>query len=327
MEKQLPEYVPNAVADFVKPCLEKTMIEVMKTNQINLFITPSTTSTDDLTEMELKIKLYNRMFQNRSFETHGTHQQLHNILFDFITLVQENLNTQDTKPTLKKIPHDDQDPPNNLEDMIQKHPNPEWFPDLKDKLVMDANKESNGEDELTKPQSLEMKMSKSTKLDSYFYNNEFYYLAYVNMEKKHASSLTKHYAARYYFKWIEDMISDRWCKEVHKYHVQGKLHHQKLENENDFINAILHNIQRVVIKNKIEDTQLENLQKMLKENRLGCGNVNLKGREWTVNDLKRSKEMLESIEKTLKHIEQTRRLEEYVGGRPTTIDLCSFVRP
>ncbi|GKF88384.1 hypothetical protein Tco_0259261, partial [Tanacetum coccineum] len=67
--------------------------------------------------------------------------------------------------------------------------------------------------------------------------------------------------------------------------------------------------------------------KMLDENRLGCGNKNLKGIDWTVKDIKRSEAMLEKIEKTFKHREQMRRLEEYVKGRPKTIDLRLFLRP
>ncbi|GKD56243.1 zinc finger, CCHC-type containing protein [Tanacetum coccineum] len=39
---------------------------------------------------------------------------------------------------------------------------------------------------------------------------------------------------------------------------------------------------------------------MLKENRLGLGNVKLEGREWTKNDIKRSEVMLEMIDKKLK---------------------------
>ncbi|GKD55245.1 hypothetical protein Tco_1288632 [Tanacetum coccineum] len=85
MNKQFPKHVPNAVADFVKPHFEKT------------------------------IKLYKRIYQNHSFETHEIYQQLHNILMDFVTLDQENLDAQDTEPILKKRPHDDQDPPNNHE--------------------------------------------------------------------------------------------------------------------------------------------------------------------------------------------------------------------
>ncbi|GJT65554.1 hypothetical protein Tco_1017034, partial [Tanacetum coccineum] len=63
---------------------------------------------------------------------------------------------------------------------------------------------------------------------------------------------------------------------------------------------------------------------MLDENKLGRGNKNSKGKVWTVNDIKRSKAMLEISEKTLKHREKMRRLKEYVGERPNTLDLRSF---
>ncbi|GJT65555.1 hypothetical protein Tco_1017035 [Tanacetum coccineum] len=55
----------------------------------------------------------------------------------------------------------------------------------------------------------ESQMSKSAKPDSHFYNSDYYYLAYVSMKNKYISSLTKHYAARYYVEWIEDMVSDQ----------------------------------------------------------------------------------------------------------------------
>ncbi|GKA02389.1 Myb domain protein 62 [Tanacetum coccineum] len=45
----------------------------------------------------------------------------------------------------------------------------------------------------------------------------------------------------------------------------------------------------------------DHLKKLLNENRLGCGNKNLKGIDWTVKDIKRSEAMLEKIEKTFKH--------------------------
>ncbi|GKA41593.1 hypothetical protein Tco_0734253 [Tanacetum coccineum] len=47
------------------------------------------------------------------------------------------------------------------------------------------------------------------------------------MEKKYTSSLTKHYAARYYIEGIEDMILYRLSKEVHLYHVDALngIHH------------------------------------------------------------------------------------------------------
>ncbi|GJX21641.1 hypothetical protein Tco_0226086 [Tanacetum coccineum] len=36
-------------------------------------------------------------------------------------------------------------------------------------------------------------------------------------KEKYTTSITKHYAARYYKQGIEDMISDRWSKETHRY--------------------------------------------------------------------------------------------------------------
>ncbi|GJU68809.1 hypothetical protein Tco_1255068 [Tanacetum coccineum] len=69
----------------------------------------------------------------------------------------------------------------------------------------------------------------------------------------------------------------------------------------------------------------DNLLQMLKENRLGHGNVKLESREWTKNYIKRSEARLEKIEKTLKHREQLRILEEYVGERPKTTDIRLFV--
>ncbi|GKF51348.1 hypothetical protein Tco_0147815, partial [Tanacetum coccineum] len=62
----------------------------------------------------------------------------------------------------------------------------------------------------------------------------------------------------------------------------------------------------------------ENLIDMLLKNKLGNDNKSLKGRDWTDYDVKNSRETLKKIDKILKHIEQLRRLEEYIGGRPKT---------
>ncbi|GJR58664.1 hypothetical protein Tco_1500826 [Tanacetum coccineum] len=66
---------------------------------------------------------------------------------------------------------------------------------------------------------------------------------------------------------------------------------------------------------------------MVNENVMGRGNKRLNGRDWSKNDIGRSNEMLEKIDKTLKRREHLRRLEEYVGGRPKTFDPRLFVRP
>ncbi|GJR54572.1 hypothetical protein Tco_1405093 [Tanacetum coccineum] len=63
-----------------------------------------------------------------------------------------------------------------------------------------------------------------------------------------------------------------------------------------------------------------NRRSLMKLNEPGRGNERLKGRDWNEKDIKRSKEMLEKIDQVMKRREQLRRLEEYVGGRPKTID-------
>ncbi|GKC38498.1 hypothetical protein Tco_1050882 [Tanacetum coccineum] len=71
----------------------------------------------------------------------------------------------------------------------------------------------------------------------------------------------------------------------------------------------------------------DNLLEIVNKNVLGRGNQRLKGREWNTKDIKRSNEMLDKIDQTLKRKEQLRRLEEYVGGRPKTVDPHFFLRP
>ncbi|GJU67682.1 hypothetical protein Tco_1253941 [Tanacetum coccineum] len=68
----------------------------------------------------------------------------------------------------------------------------------------------------------------------------------------------------------------------------------------------------------------ENLVNMVKRNKLGTGNKWLKGRDWTNMDVEKSNEMVDKIDKVLKRREQLRRLEEYVRGRPKTINPLLF---
>ncbi|GKB45036.1 hypothetical protein Tco_0889978, partial [Tanacetum coccineum] len=53
---------------------------------------------------------------------------------------------------------------------------------------------------------------------------------------------------------------------------------------------------------------------------MGKGNRRLKRMDWTDKDVEKSNEMVDKINKTLKRREQLRRLEEYVGGRPKTVN-------
>ncbi|GJU47261.1 hypothetical protein Tco_1204527 [Tanacetum coccineum] len=74
--------------------------------------------------------------------------------------------------------------------------------------------------------------------------------------------------------------------------------------------------------NDIEDMYLLKVQDKLHHLEL-----ELKGRYWNEKDIKRYKEMLDKIDQVMKRREQLRRLAEYVGGRPKTIDPRAFVGP
>ncbi|GKA48410.1 hypothetical protein Tco_0741368 [Tanacetum coccineum] len=459
IKKLLPTHIPNVIVNYVRPHLNTSVFEVMKNNQINLF-TQSSTSTNDLSYIDLKIKLLNRIHLNKSNKTHTTHQQLYDTLYESITLDQDALDAQAVQSSFHKRSHDNQDPPNNHEGKNKKKRQKDvsepssrssrrnrspvklglakrrttWFDlFLKSDIDKDENhilgpstfaiakkfKELIQKDELTiaylkkrrirttkeaqwnsdegdvsKPRSFERHMSKSTKPHPCFYNNDYTYLVDLNIKEKYTTYTTKHYVVRYYTEGIEDRFPKRWSKEVHRYHfealngihdweedkidffkagmsvvtegnvysdlriksvvhlpilsmndvedmyllqVQDKLHHLPLEFVKDFSNALLMFIKRIVIKNKLSEVKKfcdgtlvkirENLIDMLSKNKLGSGNKRLKGRDWTDYDVKSSKEMLKKIDEILKHREQLRRLEEYVGGRPKIVNPRTFLRP
>ncbi|GKF02284.1 hypothetical protein Tco_0029207 [Tanacetum coccineum] len=71
IKKLLPTHIPNVIADYVKPRLNTFVLKVIKINQINLFTQPST-SIDDLSEMDLKLKLLHIIQDKKSNRTHFT---------------------------------------------------------------------------------------------------------------------------------------------------------------------------------------------------------------------------------------------------------------
>ncbi|GJY50965.1 hypothetical protein Tco_0441812 [Tanacetum coccineum] len=426
----------------------------MKTNQINLF-TQSSTSTDDLSDMDLKIKLLNRIHSNKSDKTHTTHQQLYDTLYESITFNQDTLDAQAAQSSFHKRSHDNQDPPNNREgENKKKHQKDvgepssrsssvaiaKKFKELiqKDKLtiaylegtrlerlkvqykidveleyhvsqlkaaVLSEAQWNSDEGDVSKPRLFERHISKSTKPHPCFYNKDYTYLVDLNTEEKYTTYITKHYAARYYNEGIKDRIplKDRTKKFVAitlkllmVYTIGKRIYFEALNqlrsddkeyefsyadlpklNVNDFEDMYLLQVQDKKIFNsewkaikelltlpnpqcsskestkgyhsrsthkgvvylnqynikslmklsevkKFCDGTLikiqENLIDMLSKNKLGSRNKRLKGRDWTNYDVKSSKQMLKKIDEILRHREQLKRLEEYVGGRPKTVN-------
>ncbi|GKE72269.1 hypothetical protein Tco_1534310, partial [Tanacetum coccineum] len=117
-----------------------------------------------------------------------------------------------------------------------------------------------------------------------------------------------------YFKGIDDMIvyimfgAEKEAVYLNHYNRQSLM---KLNEVHKFCDGTLMKIQ-------------ENLIEMVTKNKLGRGSERL--RDWNEKDIKRSNEMLDNINQVMKRREQLRHLEEYVGGRPKTIDPRVFVR-
>ncbi|GKB91881.1 hypothetical protein Tco_0964153 [Tanacetum coccineum] len=114
IKKLLPTHIPKAVANYVRPRLNTSVLDVMKNNQINIF-TQSSTSTNDLSEMDLNLKLLNRIYENKSNTTHPTNQKLYDTLYESVCLDHDALNSQDAEQSFHKRSHDNQDSPNNHE--------------------------------------------------------------------------------------------------------------------------------------------------------------------------------------------------------------------
>ncbi|GJR76160.1 hypothetical protein Tco_0088525 [Tanacetum coccineum] len=95
-------YVSEAID---KPRLNNSVLEVMQNNQIRIFTKPSI-FIDDLSDMDLKLKLLNRIHKNKSRPTNKKH---YDTLYDFILLDQE------AEPSFHKRAHDYQDPPTDRE--------------------------------------------------------------------------------------------------------------------------------------------------------------------------------------------------------------------
>nr|GEY22159.1 hypothetical protein [Tanacetum cinerariifolium] len=286
IKKLIPTHVLKVLANYVKLRLNNSVLEVMQNNQINLFTKPST-FVDDLLDMDLKLRLLNRIQENK---THPTNQILYDILYDSILLDQEALDAQEAEPSFHERTHDHQDPPliksgsanairrttwfdfllksnidqnedhiigpstvaiaNKLKEIIQKDELT-----IADLEVLFESQWNNDEGDVSKPRSFERHMSKSSKPYSSFYNNDFYYLAYLSTKEKYTTSLTKRYPTRYY---IQDLprLNLNDIEDMYLLKVQDKMHHLPLDDEKDFNNALLLFIQRTIIKNRVEDLQL-----------------------------------------------------------------------
>nr|GEY39894.1 hypothetical protein [Tanacetum cinerariifolium] len=89
---------------------ERTVLDVMKKNLINL-LKSSSTPTDTLSEYELKHKLYDMMHKSQSFLAHDKHLDLYNTLMNSMAVDESAAKGNlDRTPSQHKRSHDGQDP-------------------------------------------------------------------------------------------------------------------------------------------------------------------------------------------------------------------------
>ncbi|GKC52936.1 hypothetical protein Tco_1075681 [Tanacetum coccineum] len=224
IKKLLPTHIPNAIANYVKPHLNTSALEVMKTNQINLFI-QSSTCTDDLLEMEE----FTRTSQMRLIP------HISNFMIPFMNLLfsikMHSMVKLRNHPFTKDIHKDENHIFGPSTVVIAKK-----FNELiqKDELSI-ADLEGAG------LERLKVEYNNDVELKYHVSHLKAVVLSEAQWNTHNRSTLLlslKHYAARYYKEGIEDRIPERWSKEVRCYHFEALngIHHWE-ENRIDFFKA------------------------------------------------------------------------------------------
>ncbi|GJV89814.1 hypothetical protein Tco_1533752 [Tanacetum coccineum] len=139
--------------------------------------------------------------------------ELYDTLYESICLDHDALNAQDAEPSFYKRSHDNQDSPNNheggeQEETLKGYQNENHILGPSTVAIAKKLKAIIQKDELT---IADLEDAGLERLKQQYQND-------VELEyHKYTTSITKQYAARYYKQGIEDMITDRWCKETHRY--------------------------------------------------------------------------------------------------------------
>nr|GEU49503.1 DNA-directed DNA polymerase [Tanacetum cinerariifolium] len=108
----------------------KNMIRSWKLLQssmiLNLF-TQSSTSTNDRSTLDLKIKLLHKIQESKSNMTHPTNKKLYDTLYEYVCLDHEALNNPNAEPSFHKWAHNNKDPLYNREgEKRKKHQEDEY---------------------------------------------------------------------------------------------------------------------------------------------------------------------------------------------------------
>ncbi|GJV35031.1 hypothetical protein Tco_1407508 [Tanacetum coccineum] len=103
---QVPKLLPKAVSNFVQPRLERTVLDVIKKNLVNLFHSTSTLTTDP-TKYELRHQLYEKMFETATYLQHDKHHALYDALQESMQVDELQARFGSSKTSTKKQSHDE----------------------------------------------------------------------------------------------------------------------------------------------------------------------------------------------------------------------------
>ncbi|GJR89316.1 hypothetical protein Tco_0213327 [Tanacetum coccineum] len=109
-------------------------------------------------------------------------------------------------------------------------------------------------------------------------------------------------------------------EDMYLLHLQGKLNHLSGADKVYLSTAVNLWSRNIVIRQRVEDLQLEKLDYMVKDYELFKYNHGVESRIWTEDDKQRSQEFIKLIERRLKIRQIFRSLKSFVSGRLRDID-------
>ncbi|GJU45835.1 hypothetical protein Tco_1203101 [Tanacetum coccineum] len=150
----------------------------------------------------------------------------------------------------------------------------------------------------------------------HFINNDLEYLKGGSLSHKYTTSITKTKAADYgQIKWIEDRIP-RNLKKMTPYNaypdIQGIIYQDDMNKNRLICTDELH---------KFSDDTLNQVRTTLNDIDTGIQIEYSPKRQWTNQDKRRARVMINDINKKLRDRRLMRSLEKFIGGRPYGEDL------
>ncbi|GJZ85948.1 hypothetical protein Tco_0657558 [Tanacetum coccineum] len=187
--------------------------------------------TQKIREYDQKLKALINFNVSEAFEK-GVQAKVLTKIKKLLPTHHDARNAQDVEPSFNKRSHDNQDSPNNREGENKKK---------RRKDVGEPSRSSRrNKSPMIHAQVDTPAIQPLDQEDEYVQNhpNLEWFRKKSGTEEKYTTSITKHYAARYYKQGIEDMISGRWSKETHLYIFEALngIHHWK-DSRIDFFKA------------------------------------------------------------------------------------------